>query len=232
MTRPVIFLVDDNKLFLQLEKDFLKELDASIYTAGDGREALELMKVMRPDLVLLDLHMPLMDGADCCLAMKKDPKLRAIPVVIVSNLESENDRERSLGAGCDGVLAKPVGKKEILACCRKFLGKRFPIEQRVLCRTQVVFKSGKRVNYGMSEDIGPKGIFIGFTGDMTAGERVQLNFVLPGMPGELIETMGRVAKVVKAGSVAEPGRAEGFEVDFLELDERARRLIGEYIARS
>lgn len=232
MSRPVIFLVDDNKLFLKLQKDFLKELDADIRTAGDGREALDLMKVIRPDLVMLDLHMPLMDGADCCMAMKKDTNLRTIPVVIVSNLESDSDRERCRKAGCDGILAKPVGKKDILECCRKFLKKLYSAEQRVACRTQVVFRTVSICNYGMSEYVGPKVIYIGFTGEISLGERVQLNFLLPGIQDELIESNGRVSKVIKTRSAKDPGCSEGFEVEFMNLDHKFRQLILDFVATS
>jgi len=233
MHRPVILLVDDNQLFLKLEKEFLREVDADIITAGDGIEALEVMKTVRPDLVLLDLHMPLMDGADCCAAMKKDPNLRTIPVVIVSNLDSVDDCERCRQAGCDAVLAKPVVKKEIVDCCRKFVSRQNPASRRADCRTQVVFRTADRFDYAMGEDIGMAGMVIVYRGELKTGERVHLTFVLPGLPEELIEASGRIAgRARNDRNGAAPAPAEGYEVEFVQLDDRVRRLIGAYLAKS
>ena len=230
MPRPKILLVDDNKLFLELEQEFLKDLDVTTMRAGEGWEALALMARNRPDLVFLDLHMPLMDGVDCCAAMKSDPELRKIPVIIVSNIENEEDLVRCREAGCDGLLAKPVSKKAILESCRKFLRGTLLAEERVTCRTQVVFRSDSCCNYGMSEDLGLNSIYIGFTGEIQVGERLLLNFVLPGRPDGLIEAPGRVAWVNKGASATNPRLPEGFGVEFQQLDENCRRLIGGFLA--
>jgi hypothetical protein len=127
-------------------------------------------------------------------------------------------------------MAKPVSKKAMLEYCRKFLRGVLPVEERVACRTQVVFRSGSCCNYGMSEDLGLKGIYIGFTGEIRMGERVQLNFVLPGHPDGLIETPGRVTSVNKGASAANPQLPDGFGVEFQQLDENCRRLISGFIA--
>ena len=230
MARPKILLVDDNKLFLELEQDYLKDLDVTTMTACDGREALALMARTRPDLVFLDLHMPLMDGADCCAAMKSDPDLRKIPVVIVSNIENEEDLARCREAGCNGMMSKPVSKKAILESCREFLRKTLSAEERAVCRTQVVFRSDRCCNYGQSEDLGLDGIYIGFAGDIQMGEQVQVNFVLPGHPDGLIEASGRVAWVNKGAEATNPRLPEGFGVEFQQLDENCRRLIARFLA--
>src|SRR5512133_2862778 len=94
MSRPKILLVDDNRLFLEMEKEFLQPCAVKIYTARTGREALEVVRLVLPDLVFMDLHMPEMDGASCCTAIKAEPDLRSVPVVMIVTAENEDDLER------------------------------------------------------------------------------------------------------------------------------------------
>src|SRR5512144_2241892 len=91
MARPKILLVDDSRLFIEMEKEFLQPCAVMIYTARDGREALELVRMVRPDLIYMDLHMPEMDGAECCAALKADPDMKCIPVVMVVTMEQDDD---------------------------------------------------------------------------------------------------------------------------------------------
>jgi CheY-like chemotaxis protein len=229
-SHPVILLVDDNRIFLELEKEFLGELDVSIMTAADGWEALQIMASVRPALVFMDLHMPVMDGAASCASMKSDPRLRTIPVVMVSSIDQEGDAERCRAAGCDGILEKPVTKKALVASARQFLQTDLPFSQRVACRTQVVFWTADRCSYGMSEDLGPDGIYIAFKEKVVEKESVQLYFLLPGMPEGLVEATGSIVWVNRGRSASDPARPDGFGVEFHKMSEECRRLIGTYLA--
>ena len=70
--KKTILLVDDNDMFLEIEKEFLQYTNTEVITACDGIEALNIVKAMRPDLIFMDLEMPKMDGASCCRAIKDD----------------------------------------------------------------------------------------------------------------------------------------------------------------
>lgn len=80
-----ILLVDDVNMFLELQKTFLKLSSVHLFTAQDGVEALQVMRKERPSLVFMDLHMPRMDGAECCARMKADAESKAIPVVMITS---------------------------------------------------------------------------------------------------------------------------------------------------
>src|SRR5512146_2027805 len=99
MARPKILLVDDNRLFLEMEKEFLQPCAVMIYTARDGREALELVRMVRRDLIFMDLQMPETDGAECCAILKGDPDMKGIPVVMVVTTERDDDMLRCRRAG-------------------------------------------------------------------------------------------------------------------------------------
>jgi len=81
---------------------------------------LELLKHDRPDLVLMDIRLPGMDGLEATRRIKADPTLAAIPVVAVSAYAMEEDRQDAARAGCDGYLAKPFTRREIVGIVRKF----------------------------------------------------------------------------------------------------------------
>jgi len=106
MAIPKILLVDDTKLFLKLEQEYLKQSAAQIFTAGNGQEALELARSNRPDLIYLDLNMPVMDGVGCCAALKADPDLRDIPVILVTTAGMDDSVARCKEAGASGYLLK------------------------------------------------------------------------------------------------------------------------------
>src|ERR1035441_3908591 len=111
MKTPKILLVDDTKLFLKLEQEYLKHLAVTVLTAGNGIEALEIARSQLPDIIFLVLNMPEMDGIDCCAAIKTDPDLRSIPVIMVTTHGMEESIERCRNAGCDGFLTKPLDRR-------------------------------------------------------------------------------------------------------------------------
>ena len=76
MATPKILLVDDTKLFLRLEQEYLRQSSVTVFTASNGREALETARKIMPDLIYMDLNMPEMNGIECCSAIKADPRPR------------------------------------------------------------------------------------------------------------------------------------------------------------
>jgi CheY-like chemotaxis protein len=83
MDLPVVLLVDDIKLFLNVERGFLQEANVVVLTAENGQEALDRIQVRRPDLIFLGQRMPVMDGPARCAIIKKDPELKHIQVDMV-----------------------------------------------------------------------------------------------------------------------------------------------------
>lgn len=116
-----ILVVDDEPDNLLLFSRYLKSEGYHVLTATDGVDALEAMAAERPDLVLLDVLMPNLDGISVCRRLKADPATVVIPVVLVTTLDSKDDRVRGLDAGADEFLSKPVYKEELMARVRSLL---------------------------------------------------------------------------------------------------------------
>ena len=111
---PKVLLVDDVDFFLEMEKDYLRGFNVEILTAKNGQQALEIARRERPHIIFMDVIMPFMDGLTCCRSLKSDPRLHAIPVIMVFAGSREVTPEACMKAGCDGTLSKPVEKEKFL----------------------------------------------------------------------------------------------------------------------
>jgi CheY-like chemotaxis protein len=235
MKIPKVLLADDVELFLDLEKAFLAKSPVTILTAHNGREALDLARTVRPDLIYLDLYMPEMDGAACCAALKTDPELRSIPVIMVTAEGKGKDQEVCRQAGCDGIVTKPIDRREFLAAGHSVLFTIDRREARVPCRTPVFFTLGEESYYSESVDISFHGVYVAFNQSVRRELPVGINFVLPGTSSDLIEAWGRVAWVNPPLEPVKPGFPLGFGVEFRQLtvesSDHLRRFIESHAGR-
>jgi putative two-component system response regulator len=116
-----ILVVDDDAANRELLEEFLVAEGLEVVTAPDGRSSLEAFARLAPDLVLLDVNMPFVDGFEVCRRLKSNPDTRLTPVVLVTALSATDDRVRGIKVGADGFLSKPVDHSELLAHVRSLL---------------------------------------------------------------------------------------------------------------
>jgi putative two-component system response regulator len=110
-----ILVVDDEDRNLRLMEALLLPLGHEVILACDGREALKKVKSFPPDMILLDIMMPEMDGFETARRLKGDKETQIIPIVMVTSLNEVEDRVKALEAGADDFLNKPVEKTELIA---------------------------------------------------------------------------------------------------------------------
>lgn len=108
MANESILVVDDNAQNLKLARVMLRTEGYEVRTAVDAEEALELLAGYTPDLILMDIQLPGMDGLELTRRLKGDPARRKILVIALTAYAMKGDHERALAAGCDGYLAKPI----------------------------------------------------------------------------------------------------------------------------
>ncbi|HTG82171.1 MAG TPA: response regulator [Geobacteraceae bacterium] len=230
MALPKILLVDDTKLFLKLEQEYLRQSSAQILTAGNGQEALEIAHTNRPDLIFMDLNMPVMDGITCCTALKANPALRDIPVILVTTEGTDDSVARCKGAGCDGFLTKPIDRKAFLDIGRAFLPGIDRRERRIPCRIKVLFRINDRENLcGTCLDLCSGGMYVAFPGEVKLGDKVELSMLVSGNSDDLVEAWGRVSWVNSSEDRKKPKLSEGFGVEFQAITEESVRLIKRFI---
>ncbi len=113
---PRVLIADDEPFQRILIRETLTEdSEFAFYEAENGAQALEQAHRERPDLIILDIMMPDMDGLQVCRLLKADPRLNTIPVIMVTALNKEEDRVNALDAGADNFLSKPFEAHELQA---------------------------------------------------------------------------------------------------------------------
>jgi two-component system cell cycle response regulator DivK len=112
MAEELILIVDDNELNRRLARDVLRYAGFRTLEAGDGAEGLSLAAEHRPDLVLMDIRMPDMNGTEALRKLRKDERTAGIRVVALTSSTMKGDRERFLAEGFDGYLEKPITVRE------------------------------------------------------------------------------------------------------------------------
>ena len=127
-----ILVVDDSELNVKLLVEWLEQESYVVSTAADGFEALAKIETERPDIVLLDVMMPGLDGFETCRRIKADPAIAHIPVVIVTALDDVDDLVKGFEAGADDYLTKPFNGLELLARVRLQLRRKQHYEQSLL----------------------------------------------------------------------------------------------------
>jgi CheY-like chemotaxis protein len=117
-----ILLVEDNEMNRDMLSRRLKKKGYDVICAADGEAAVATTKAERPDLVVMDLSLPLVDGWEATRRIKADPELRAIPVLVLTAHAMESDRERAMAAGCDDYDTKPVELTRFIDKIERLLG--------------------------------------------------------------------------------------------------------------
>jgi class 3 adenylate cyclase len=116
-----ILVVDDQRANVEMMAGVLKGRGYEVFTALDGRQALEQVSKVRPDIVVSDILMPVMDGYQLCEKLRADADTALLPVILVTSLDAQGERLKGLEAGADDFLAKPVNWDELFARVRSLL---------------------------------------------------------------------------------------------------------------
>ncbi len=119
---PMVMVVDDSVTMRKVTGRVLERNNFEVLTAKDGLDALEKMAETVPDLMLLDIEMPRMDGYELATAMKSDPRLRNVPIVMITSRTGEKHRQRAFDIGVDRYLGKPYQEPELLRNVFELLG--------------------------------------------------------------------------------------------------------------
>ena len=117
-----ILLVDDSATVLMMERMILAAERFEIVTASNGREGQAKAKSEQPDLILMDIVMPQLNGLEACKALREDPATRHIPIILVTTRGEAASMEQGYENGCNDYVTKPVNSAELLSKVRSLLG--------------------------------------------------------------------------------------------------------------
>jgi len=123
-TDKTILVVEDQEDNRQILRDLLGSAGLRMIEAHDGEEALSVAQSQRPDLILMDIQLPLVDGYEATRNIKRDPELKDIPIIAVTSYALSGDEQKAREAGCDAYMAKPYSPRALLARIEQFLDQR------------------------------------------------------------------------------------------------------------
>jgi CheY-like chemotaxis protein len=124
MSQRTVLVVEDNDMNMQLVEYLLEEGGFMIVKAASGEEALAITRsgdAPQPDLILMDIHLPGMDGLSVVRQMKTDERTKTVPILALTAHAMRGDRDRFLDAGCDGYISKPIDVKTFLSAIEQYL---------------------------------------------------------------------------------------------------------------
>lgn len=119
-----IIIIEDNEQNLYLIRYILENCDYEVFSAWDGEEGIELAASTRPDLILLDIQLPVMDGYTVARKLRENPDLAGTPIVAVTSYAMPGDREKAMEAGCSGYIEKPIDPDTFEAQVGKYLSQK------------------------------------------------------------------------------------------------------------
>lgn len=177
-SQPKILLVDDIKMFLEIQRNMLEALPVEVLTATDGDQALRMVDEFGPDLIVLDANMPGMDGVTCCSTLKQHARHRRIPVIMTVPNCADTD-ELCRAAGCEAVLRKPLDTGVFLDAVACFIPLVERRDRRVEVLIPITVRSEGGEFTGAIINLSRSGAMIEPDEPVRIGDLLQLAFVLP-----------------------------------------------------
>ena len=202
MAKKNIFVVEDEEDILDLIRHHLTKEGFVVATATDGLAAVKAISRKPPDLVLLDLMLPGLDGLEVCRRLKKDPKTAEIPVLMVTAKDEESDVVAGLELGADDYIVKPFRMKELVARVRTALRRQRP----AALDKEAVVKAGRIEIHPGRHEVRVDGELV----EMTVTE-LRILQVLASRPGWVM-TRDQIVDAVRGADYAVTDRAVDFQI--------------------
>jgi two-component system cell cycle response regulator DivK len=124
-----VLVIEDNEQNLYLVRFILERSGYEVFAAPDGKAGIEMAALLKPDLILLDIQLPVMDGYAVARHLRQNPELADTPIVAVTSYAMSGDREKVMEAGCNGYIEKPINPDTFVAKVEKHLPPKLAGEQ-------------------------------------------------------------------------------------------------------
>lgn len=121
--QPIVLLVDDSLMIHRVVGQILTEAGYKVLKAHNGKKGYEMAKTWKPDLIIMDIEMPEMNGIEAATLIKSDPAVSKTPTIIFTSLGSEDDMKLARETGAEGFLNKPVSRDDLLETIKKLMNK-------------------------------------------------------------------------------------------------------------
>ena len=212
-----ILIADDMRNFLDLSRAFLRRTDCEIYTARTGLEALKVATTHKPDIIMLDIEMPEMNGLEVTRILRENPLTGDTPIIIVSASSRERD---ALTVGANSFMRKPIDEDEFLDTLRRYVPIKVRKDPRRNIFTPARFAVGDRRFEGVVCDVSVSGLYLKTDAKLAVGDNVNVAFDIPLEDG---------SKTIEADGVVVRKGSDGYGLTFQHLTEGARLYLQDYV---
>ena len=220
--KKTILVVDDEAVNCRLVDAILTPLGYRVFTASNGEEALQKVETAIPDVILLDIMMPVMDGYETVRRLKSDEDTRLIPVVMVTALKDVEDRVRALEAGADDFLTKPIDRMELRARVNSLIKVKAyndqmknyqqELEMKVKERTEELSKTLEKLKFASLDTILRLSKAAEYRDEDTGAHIIRMSNYASliaermGLPGKTVESILYAAPLHDIGKIGVPDR--------------------------
>lgn len=218
-----ILLVDDLRTIVEKEKSILSRADFALFTATSGREALEIHRKEKVDLIVTDLDMPGMGGDELCLQIRNDGDLKKVSIIIACTNRKE-DLSRCQSCGANSYVTKPIEPQKFFEKVSQFLNVSERKSYRVLVKAKIEGRFMDVPFFCTSKDISTTGLMVECEKALSKGDIIACSFYLP--DADHIVTNCEVVRSIPSGSQTAYG------LKFIGLSTANARAIEAFIARS
>ncbi|MHB8707402.1 MAG: response regulator [Desulfuromonadales bacterium] len=218
-----LVLADDSRLLLDMEKSFFPETEFEVFLAHNGCEAYNLVKTIEPEVVFLDLFMPLINGEECCRLIKSDLHLHATRVVLVAP-DEEQQLQRCYGAQCDQVVTKPIRRRNFIAAVQALVGQLPRVPARWPVRVAAELYDGDRCCLqSWTVNLSEKGAYLE-GGEMCPMGR-NYTLLLKPAGNEPLSIPARITWLNPGDAPRDRNLPSGFGLQFYDLTSEIRALL-------
>ncbi len=226
--RLKILLIDEVKLLREMEKTFLKREKFQILLAENGSEVLQKTKKEKPDLIVLDVKMPHIDGLTCGRRIKANPDTCNVPILLIA---SEQEKKLCRQTDFDDFIEKPVTRENLIKCISKFLifenrqSERVPLTRKIYC-----LKKDQSEFELYSKNISKNGIFLKNKDPLSKGSLVEMKFSLKSKKSDAICATGEVVRIIE--DQKDSHLIPGMGMHFKKIKQSDQCIIDDYIEKT
>jgi CheY-like chemotaxis protein len=218
-----ILIIDDMPQYLERQKEFLRYSKVNVLIAANVSDALKTTHGTKPDIVFMDMNIPVKDELDFCHAIKSNPNLSDTPIIMTSTLNESKAQECILLSYCDAMIDKPQNIKQYLNIARHYVSDIERRNKRIACSIDVVIGFEGITSKGQLDNISIEGAHISTEANLLPDDIIRLAFVIP--DGTKIDCYGRIICVYRSS----PKTSKGFGVKFALTNSTVKDAMTKYI---
>ena len=219
-----VLVIDDSRAAAFMAQAVFRRKGARVLMALDGKTGIQMARLNRPDVILLDYYLPDMDGADVARELKTTPETAAIPILVVTAYREKEIEERCREVGVDDILYKPYTNDELIERVSRLLKLPYRQHIRVLVRLEVETEVGSNIVFGTSENISESGIYLYTSHRFQMNDEVKLRFFLPRDRDPIV-----TRAVIRRTEIRPEYRGYGYGMEFVDLKDTDKRRIHAFI---